>query len=280
MSIPLPSRSRLLQHLLVLLTALTACIAVPGIGRTTAYAGAPAPTPPTLPHLTGCPGFGGGRVLMVDSAFAPDAAQAQAMLTGQGVHIWAGYLSSPSTFNPWSATDFSAVRSAGMAAVPIWVAPYGGMTVTGGLRDAATAVQQARGDGFAAGPLVLDVEPEAWNADPGGTLRYAAAWAALVRHSGYSAWAYGISDFLDGLAGDGDAQRFDAVWIAWYDTSTWEMPDPHAALSRAGAAWQHPGQRLRQWFDTVTLPAVPDVAVDLSAADGGVTTWMRAGSNC
>ena len=227
-----------------------------------------------------CPALGQAPALMLDSSTPPDQPTASALKTGAGASIYAGYMYSYYAFNPWAKSDFDTIRAAGLYAVPIYVAPFSNMSGPSGTSDAAQAVSEAKQLGFAGGPIILDVEPDAYNLNPGGMLQYAVTWTNAVRQAGYSAWGYGTSQFLDDAATTGNAAMFDAVWLAWYDDSLTSLPDPHASLYDAGSVWTKPGQRLRQYIGTTTLAPVPTMQVDLTSADPQITHWLRKGSNC
>ena len=166
-----------------------------------------------------------------------------------------------------------------MAAVPIYVAPYSATTAERGTTDGVAAVAEARAQGFSAGPIVLDVEPEVFAWSPADTLSYVASWSSVVHKSGFSDWGYGTSVFLDAVAQSDASAKFDAVWLAWYQDLS-GLPDPHATLLHAGGAWSNPGQRLRQWVGTTTLAPAPTMQVDLTSADAQVSRWLRRSSNC
>lgn len=146
-------------------------------------------------------------IFMIDSAFAPTLANAQAAKAA-GIKLWAGYVAGGRVYHAWSRQDFDVIRQAGMRPVFVHVGTSG-----------QEAVANAWQCGAMTGDIVaLDVEA-GWNDT------YSQAWCAAVKAAGFTAWLYGLDSEVNA-----HGAPFDGVWAARYVYPTVPTPTSRESI--------------------------------------------------
>ncbi len=204
------------------------------------------PVLPPLQHRVGGPGHSSRVPTMsgassplfgVDSSQPPTLAQAWAAARA-GVKWWGGYVGGSWHRDAWPASAWTAVKSAGITPIPIWVPKMWLDDPVVAARDAMAEVKRA---GLRTTGLVLDTEAEEEQLMPASRVKaWVDAWNRTLARAGWTSVVYDGADHYHGRA------------------TEWRPDWNFKATAWPGAAHQYQGNTSR-W----------GVAIDLDVASPG-----------
>lgn len=212
----------------------------------------------------------------LDSAVAPPADTAKAMLEQIGGSWWNVYIGGPRASNAWKPAEVDAYRAAG---ITHFLLTYVGrqqddvalLTTSQGDKDGEAAVRLAATFGFGAGePLALDLEQRTFNTAPSQSLDYIEGWVASVRRQGWRPGVYTNVGPLNALADR--AVKPDFVWVARFVRDAFDPTIDHRRIKGlADELWE--GRRAWQYVGDTTLPGFGHkIDIDVTDAASGCLT--------
>jgi hypothetical protein len=218
----------------------------------------------------------------LDSAVAPPANVAKAMLEQIGGSWWNVYIGGPRATNAWKPAEVESYRAAGIVH---FLLTYVGrqqddvalLTSAQGDKDGEAAVRLAATFGFGAGePLALDLEQRTFNAAPSRSLDYIEGWVASVRRQGWRPGVYTNVGPLNGLAER--AEKPDFVWVARFVRDAFDPTIDHRRIKGLpDDLWA--GRRAWQYVGDTTLPGFGHkIDIDVTDASSGCLTGTTPGA--
>ena len=218
----------------------------------------------------------------LDSAVAPPAETAKAMLQQIGGSWWGIYVGGPRATHAWKPAEVDAYRAVGITQ---FLLTYVGrqekdvalLTKTQGDTDGEAAVRLAATFGFGAGePLALDLEQRTFNAAPSKSLDYIEGWVASVRRQGWRPGVYTNTGPLTALAER--AVQPDFVWVARFVRQAFDPTIDHSRI-KGLADHLYAGRRAFQYVGDTQLPGFGhNVDIDVTDAASGCLTGSTPGS--
>ncbi len=184
---------------------------------------------------------------------------------------WMVYMGGPSLyFSPWPQDSAAQLIQKGVGVLPVYAA--GSPGTDSGADQGSDAARLAAAYHIPAGsPVLLDIEPAIFRADPEASVNYVRDWNHSVRAGGYKPSTYSTADSLSAVASMGPEVSTSAIVAAYPQPGQFWGP-PSTADAPLGGLWVE--ARGWQFTDEVVFGGVN---VDATSLNFPIATSVAKG---